>query len=290
MKICIIGTGYVGLTTGVCFAFLGNEVTCVDVDEAKVAQLRAGESPIYEPHLREMMELSSANLSFTTSYQSAVASADVVFIAVGTPSSPDGTPDLRYLRAAAEGIGATLANDFTVVVNKSTVPVGGGNWVGSIVRDAYGSHQPDAPEGRFQVASNPEFLREGSAIFDTLYTDRVVIGSDEPRALDLLSALYRPILDQSFTPPPFLPRPDDMAAVPLVSTDIASAELIKYAANAFLALKISYINEIAQVAERVGADIGQVARGTGLTPASGRGSWAPASAGAAPASARTPRR
>jgi UDPglucose 6-dehydrogenase len=264
VKICIMGTGYVGLTTGACFAYLGHEVTCVDVDEAKIARLRAGESPIYEPNLRELMEVAAGNLAFTTSHAEAIRAADVVFIAVGTPSLPDGAPDLRYLRAAAENIGRALSTDVTVVVNKSTVPVGGGNWVGSIVRDAYGSAHPEAPEGNFYVASNPEFLREGSAIFDTLYTDRVVIGADDPIALDVLSTLYRPILDQSFTAPPFLLRPDDLAAVPLVSTDIASAELIKYAANAFLALKISYINEIAQVAERVGADIGQVARGTGL--------------------------
>src|SRR5262249_48204558 len=161
----------------------------VDIDDDKIARLRSGEPPIYEPHLRDLMSLCADKLSFTTSYEDAVASADVVFIAVGTPSLSDGTPDLRYLRSAAEGIGATLANEFTVVVNKSTVPVGGGNWVGSIVRDSYEQHPPYAPLSRFQVASNPEFLREGSAILDSLYPDRVVIGSDDVRALDLLSAL-----------------------------------------------------------------------------------------------------
>jgi UDPglucose 6-dehydrogenase len=149
-------------------------------------------------------------------------------------------------------------------VNKSTVPIGSGNWVDAIVRDSYLRHHDGTPSDHFAVASNPEFLREGSAIHDTLYPDRVVIGSDDRRSLEVLNRLYRPILDQSFTSPPFLPRPEDLAAVPLVATDAASAELIKYAANAFLALKVSYINEIGLLATKVGADINQVARGTGL--------------------------
>src|SRR5262249_43086881 len=146
---------------------------------------------------------------------------------------------------------------FTVIVNKSTVPIGSGNWVGALVRDS----QHSEAKRRFAVASNPEFLREGSAIGDTLYPDRIVVGADEPKPLEILYTLYRPILDQNFQAPGYLPRPDGMAGVPLISTDLASAELIKYAANAFLALKISYINEIGQLAERVGADITQVARG-----------------------------
>ncbi len=262
-KICIVGTGYVGLTTGVCLAFLGHQVTCVDTDQAKISALHSGDVPIYEPHLAELIDLAADNLRFTTSYADGVAGADVVFIAVGTPSAADGSPDLRYVRAAAQSIGESLGDTFTVIVNKSTVPIGSGNWVGAIVRDAYESTH-DGARGNFQLASNPEFLREGTAIGDTLYADRVVVGSDDPRALDVLSTLYRPILDQTFTPPAFLPRPEDFGVVPLVSTDLASAELIKYAANSFLALKISYINEIAQLAERVGADITQVALGTGL--------------------------
>jgi UDPglucose 6-dehydrogenase len=263
-KICIVGTGYVGLTTGVCLAFLGHQVTCVDVDQSKIDSLHRGEVPIYEPHLRELMVLAAENLAFTTSYAEGVADADVVFIAVGTPSAADGSPDLRYLRSAAQSIGETLSERFTVVVNKSTVPIGSGNWVGALMRDAYEAAHPEAPMGNFQLASNPEFLREGTAIGDTLYADRVVVGSDDPRALEVLSSLYRPILDQTFVPPVFLPRPENFGVVPLVCTDLASAELIKYAANSFLALKISYINEIAQLAERVGADIAQVALGTGL--------------------------
>jgi UDPglucose 6-dehydrogenase len=264
MKVCIIGTGYVGLTTGACLAFLGHKVTCLDTDASKIDRLRAGRTPIYEPHLEDLLAESCHNLQFTTDYAKAVPNAEVIFIAVGTPPSPDGSPDLKYLHAAAEGIGEHSTDQFTVVVNKSTVPIGSGNWVDSILRESFERHHQRRPNGQFSVASNPEFLREGSAIHDSLYPDRVVIGSDNPRSLETLYTLYRPILDQSFTAPPFLPRPEEVGAVPLVATDLASAELIKYAANAFLALKISYINEIGQLAARVGADITQVAKGIGL--------------------------
>lgn len=264
MNVSIIGTGYVGLTTGACLAFLGHKVVCIDTDVAKVDLLRAGKTPIYEPYLEELLEEAAHNLRFTTQYADAIPGSTVIFIAVGTPPSPDGTPDLRYLCASAEGIGQYFEGDFAVVVNKSTVPIGSGNWVDSILRESFERHHGRRAEGQFSVASNPEFLREGTAIHDTLYPDRVVIGSDSARSLETLYTLYRPILDQSFTPPPFLPRPEEVGAVPLVSTDLASAELIKYAANAFLALKISYINEIGQLAAKVGADITQVARGIGL--------------------------
>jgi UDPglucose 6-dehydrogenase len=264
MKVCVIGTGYVGLTTGVSLAFLGHEVTCVDLDQAKVDMLRGGKCPIYEPGMEDLLAEASQNLTFTTSYEEAVPGADVVFVAVQTPSAEDGSPDLRYLRRAAESVAQSLNHDFTVVVNKSTVPIGSGNWVDAILRDSFVQRQ-DRPEGvEFAVASNPEFLREGNAIADTLYPDRIVIGSDNPRSLEVLNRLYRPIINQTFTPPTFLPRPEDANAVPLVSTDLASAELIKYAANAFLALKISYANEIGQLAAKVGADITEVARGMGL--------------------------
>lgn len=263
MNVSIIGTGYVGLTTGASLAYLGHHVNCIDTDSAKIARLRSGNIPIYEPFMQELLATASHNLEFTTDYDS-IDSAAVVFIAVGTPPSSDGSPDLRYLRAAAEGIGQHYQGDFVVVVNKSTVPIGSGNWVESILRESFVRHHRHQANGRFAVASNPEFLREGSAIHDTLYPDRVVIGSDNTRSLEVLYTLYRPILDQSFTAPPFLPRPEDIRAVPLVSTDLASAELIKYAANSFLALKISYINEIGRLAGKVGADISQVARGIGL--------------------------
>jgi len=260
MNVAIIGTGYVGLTTGACLAFLGHSVTCVDVAEDKIAALERGEVPIFEPHLAELIAGARDHLRFTTDYAQAIPSAQVVFIAVGTPSTGTGAPNLEYLEAAARAVGAHLAQPYTVIVNKSTVPIGSGNWVGSLVRDAVAGR----PHCRFAVASNPEFLREGTAIFDSLYADRVVIGTEEERAAEVLYTLYRPVLEQSFQPPPFLPRPDALAAVPLISTDLASAELIKYSANAFLALKISFINEIGSLAEKVGADITQVARGIGL--------------------------
>lgn len=264
MNVSIIGTGYVGLTTGACLAYLGHKVTCIDSDEKKIALLRAGKTPIYEPYLTELLADAKPNLQFCTEYAGAVHDADVIFIAVGTPPSADGSPDLKYLKQAAHGIGQHYAGDFTVVVNKSTVPIGSGNWVDSLVRESYERHHGRKANGHFSVASNPEFLREGTALGDTLYPDRVVIGSDNERSLEVLYSLYRPILDQSFAPPPYLSRPEGVGAVPLISTDLASAELIKYAANAFLALKISYINEIGQLSEKVGANITHVAKGIGL--------------------------
>jgi UDPglucose 6-dehydrogenase len=264
MNVAIIGTGYVGLTTGVCLAYIGHSVTCLDTDAAKVEALKAGHVPIYEPHLDSLIADASERLTFTTSYEAAIPQAQVIFIAVGTPPTPSGNPNLEYLSQAATSVGEYLCNDFTVVVNKSTVPIGSGNWVGSIIRHSLEQRLGKKMNGRFAVASNPEFLREGAAIGDSLYPDRIVIGSDETRALETLYTLYRPILDQTFQAPTFLPRPEDKGAVPLVSTDLASAELIKYAANAFLALKISFINEIGQLAERVGAEITEVARGIGL--------------------------
>jgi UDPglucose 6-dehydrogenase len=235
----------------------------LDSDEAKIRALREGKIPIYEPFLEEVFQEALQHLSFTSTYSEAIPDADVVFIAVGTPPTPSGAPNLEYLSQAAKSIGQHIKRDFVVVVNKSTVPIGSGNWVGSLLREAV-SGRTDKPASQFAVASNPEFLREGSALHDSLYPDRIVIGADEPKALEVLYTLYRPILDQTFTAPSYLPRPDDMGAVPLLSTDLASAELIKYAANAFLALKISFINEIGLVAERVGANIGEVGRGIGL--------------------------
>ena len=264
MKVCVVGTGYVGLTTGVSLAFLGHQVTCVDWDQSKVDMLRGGRCPIYEPGMAELLAEAAPKLQFTTSYAEGVPGADVVFVAVQTPSADDGSPDLTYLMSAAESVARNLDHTFTVVVNKSTVPIGSGNWVDAILRDSF-AERSDRPEHcEYAVASNPEFLREGNAIHDTLFPDRIVIGSDNPRSLEVLNQLYRPIINQTFTAPIFSPRPDDIGAVPLVSTDLASAELIKYAANAFLALKISYVNEIGQLAAKVGADITEVARGIGL--------------------------
>jgi UDPglucose 6-dehydrogenase len=243
---------------------LGHKVTCADPDTQKIEMLERGEVPFYEPHLAELLVEARPNLTFTTEYSKAIPGAQVIFIAVGTPPGINGAPDLKYLQSAARGIGEHIGSSFTVVVNKSTVPIGSGNWVGSLVRESYEARNGKKANGSFAVASNPEFLREGSALHDSLYPDRVVIGADEPQTAEVLYTLYRPILDQTFQPPSFLGRPEEIGAVPLISTDLASAELIKYAANAFLALKISYINEVGQLSEKVGADIAQVAKGIGL--------------------------
>jgi UDPglucose 6-dehydrogenase len=262
VNVAIIGTGYVGLTTGVCLAFLGHKVTCVDADLNKIKSLEKGEAPFFEPFLNELILEAQPHLKYTVEYSEAVPSADVIFIAVGTPTGVNGAPDLKYLEAAARSIGQHLGSQFTVVVNKSTVPIGSGNWVGSLVRASM--QENGKKQGCFSVASNPEFLREGSALYDSLYPDRIVIGTDQARTSQVLYTLYQPLLEQTFAAPSFLPRPEGMGAVPLISTDLASAELIKYAANAFLSLKISYINEIGSLAEKVGADITKVARGIGL--------------------------
>jgi UDPglucose 6-dehydrogenase len=264
MKVAVIGAGYVGLTTALSLAYVGHEVVGVDLDADKVARLNRGELPFYEPHAKEMLALVRERLRFTARYEEAVPQAEVIFIAVGTPSLPDGAPDLSQVRSAAQAIGRHLGEGFTVVVNKSTVPVGSGNYVEALVRRAFQEAHGGEPDGRLAVASNPEFLREGQALYDSLYPDRIVVGAEDRRAIEVLRELYEPILEQSFAPPPFLPRPERMGAVPFITTDLASAELIKYGANAFLALKISFINELARLAEKVGADIREVARGIGL--------------------------
>ena len=265
MRVLVVGTGYVGLTTGVVLAFLGHQVVCLDVDEKKINLLREGQPPIYEPGLPELMALAKDNLQFTTSYdESGIRTCDVVFIAVGTPALADGSSDLSQVKAAAEAIGERLDDHFTVVVNKSTVPIGSGNWVEMLVRDAYKKCKGSKPDGNYAVASNPEFLRQGSAIFDTLYPERIVIGASNTRAIDVLTNLYRPLLNQDFSSPVFQPRPEELSAVPVVTCDLASAELIKYAANAFLAIKISFANEMAQLTARVGANITYVTQGIGL--------------------------
>jgi UDPglucose 6-dehydrogenase len=244
MRIAIIGTGYVGLVSGACFSEFGVEVACVDQDRGKIAMLQCGEIPIFEPGLEVMVARNAAagRLSFTTDLGPAVAGAEAVFIAVGTPSRRgDGHADLSYVYAAAEEIAHALTG-YTVVVTKSTVPVGTGREVAEILRRA-------RPQGEFDVASNPEFLREGSAIEDFIRPDRVVIGADSEAARAVMRALYRPLY---------------LLETPMLFTDIETAELIKYAANAFLATKITFINEIADLCERVGADVQDVAKGIGL--------------------------
>jgi UDPglucose 6-dehydrogenase len=244
MHIAMIGTGYVGLVSGACFADFGHIVTCVDKDEGKIAALRRGEIPIFEPGLDDLVaaNVKAGRLKFTTDLGPAVTEAEAVFIAVGTPSRRgDGHADLSYVYAAAREIAAALKN-FTVVVTKSTVPVGTGDEVERLIREAN-------PRADVAVASNPEFLREGAAIRDFKFPDRIVIGTADERARKVLAEIYRPLsLNQG----------------PLMFTERRTAELIKYAANAFLATKITFINEIADLAEKVGANVQEIARGIGL--------------------------
>lgn len=264
MNVTVVGGGYVGTVTGAAFRFLGNDVVILETDSGRLESLRNGIAPIYEPGLGELLGLGSSRLYCTSSYEEAIPDADVVFITVGTPTGEDGMPDMSFVDEAAYRIGLNLGPAYTLIVNKSTVPVGSGNWVESIVREALESRNGSRSAADFSVASNPEFLREGAALSDTFYADRIVIGSHEPRAIACLSELYLPLRNQDFVPPPFLPRPEGLSAIPLVTTDLASAEMIKYAANAFLTVKISFINEIARLAEKVGADILQLSRGIGL--------------------------
>jgi UDPglucose 6-dehydrogenase len=258
----------VGAVTGVCLAYLGHRVTCVDTDEKKIASLRRGEPTIYEPYLTELLELAAGRggIDFDTDLTASAADSDVIFIAVGTPSLPSGEADLRYLEAAARSIGAAMdAKKFRVVVNKSTVPVGSGNLVETLVREGIDEARPmERGNIRFGVASNPEFLREGCAIADSLYPDRIVTGASDKETLAVMQALYRPLVEQSFEPPPGVPRPSGLERVCMVTTTLTSAEMIKYAANAFLAMKIGFANEIANICEHVGAEAPEVMTGIGL--------------------------
>ncbi|HVD43820.1 MAG TPA: UDP-glucose/GDP-mannose dehydrogenase family protein [Rubrobacter sp.] len=262
----VVGTGYVGLATGASLAYVGHRVTCLDNNQERVAGLREGRVPFYEPGLEELIAKSARRLQFGGSERltEVVQGADVLFVAVGTPQSGDGSADLSNVADVARAIGRALGGSTPrelplVVVNKSTVPVGSAYYVSTLV-DA-GIDEAGGEGAEFRVASNPEFLREGSAVHDALFPDRVVVGTDSREALDTLRALYTPIVEQSF-PTEWDPRPK--VAVPFVTTDLGSAEMIKYAANAFLATKISFINEVANLCELVGADISDVAYGVGL--------------------------
>jgi UDPglucose 6-dehydrogenase len=247
---------------------VGHRVTCVDTDPSKIEKLRLGEAPIYEPGLEELLVLAGQHggIDFETDLAGPVRESDVIFIAVGTPSLPSGESNLSYLEAAARSIGAAMDGArFRVVVNKSTVPVGSGNLVDTLVREGVLDAHPDrAAQIKFGVASNPEFLREGSAIHDSLYPDRIVLGAEDAATLDILGELYRPLMEQKFTDPSFAPRPVHVKQVPVVTTTLTSAEMIKYSANAFLALKIGFSNEMANICERIGADVTEVMRGIGL--------------------------
>lgn len=240
-KICVVGTGYVGLVTAACFADLGNRIVALDISEKKIKDLEQGIMPIYEPGLAEVVErnMRSGRLSFTTSYEEALDKADFVFICVGTPSGVDGEADLQYVRAAAETIARTMTHPL-IIINKSTVPVGTGDWVAEIVRNA----QPKPID--FHVVSCPEFLREGSAVADFQHPDRTVLGSTSRKAAEAVAQLYLPLRS------------------PIMMTDIRTAEMIKYASNAFLATRISFINEISIICEKLGADVMEVAEGMGF--------------------------
>jgi UDPglucose 6-dehydrogenase len=268
MRVTVIGTGYVGTVTGACLSYTGHYVTCVDTDAAKIARLQRGESPIYEPQLESLLQLAGrrGGIEFTTELGPTAAASDVIFIAVGTPPLPSGEANLCYLEAAARSIGASMdSSRFRVVINKSTVPVGSGNLVEALVREGIDEVRPaERREIRFGVASNPEFLREGSAVADSLYPDRIVVGASDPKTLEVMRELYQPLVSQSFEAPPGIPRPAGLVQVPLVSTTLTSAEMIKYAANAFLAMKIGFANEIANICERVGAEGPEVMAGIGL--------------------------
>ncbi|NLF00058.1 MAG: UDP-glucose/GDP-mannose dehydrogenase family protein [Anaerolineales bacterium] len=239
-SITVVGVGYVGLVTAVCFADLGNRVVCVDINEEKIENLRRGVMPIYEPGLEELVarNVRAGRLAFSTSYSEALQEAEFVFIAVGTPEGVDGEADLRYVRMAARSI-AEVADHPIIIVNKSTVPVGTGDWVADIVRE----HRNK--EADVAVVSNPEFLREGSAISDFMNPDRIVLGSLSPEAAERVAQLYLPL------------------RAPIMITDLRTAEMIKYASNAFLATRISFINEIANMCEALGADVKEVAKGMG---------------------------
>lgn len=241
-KICVIGTGYVGLVTGTCFADIGHSVTCLDIDHKRINQLNSGIMPIFEPGLKQIVDqnVDAGRLSFTTSYQKALAGADFAFIAVGTPSDDDGDADLGYVKQAVMSIAEHLDHPI-IIVNKSTVPVGTGDWVAEIIKDINGNKTPP-----FEVVSNPEFLREGSAVSDFMHPDRVVLGSTDPAAAEKVAALYEALNS------------------PIMITDLRTAEMVKYASNAYLATRISYINEIANICESLGADVKEVARGMGM--------------------------
>lgn len=240
-NLCVIGTGYVGLVNATCFADLGNNVVALDIDEKKVVDLRNGIMPIYEPGLSELVKrnVSAGRLSFTTSYEEALADAEFVFICVGTPSGVDGEADLKYVRAAAETIAKMMTHPL-IVINKSTVPVGTGDFVADIIRNT----QPKPI--KFSVVSCPEFLREGAAVQDFMFPDRTVLGSDDEDASQAVAQLYLPL------------------RAPIMMTDLRTAEMIKYASNAFLATRISFINEISIICEKLGADVIEVARGMGF--------------------------
>jgi UDPglucose 6-dehydrogenase len=248
-RIAVIGTGYVGLVSGACFAYLGHKVIGLDINEEKIKKLKKGEVPIYEPGLERILQkaITNGNLEFTTDYSYAVKNSDFIFIAVGTPSRENGSADLSYIKSAYRSIAENIGDDeFKIIVNKSTVPVGTGRWAKEFITSLLKERGVKEPEKRSEVVSNPEFLREGKAVEDFMKPDRVVVGADNREVAGLVASLYEKLHS------------------PILITDLPTAEMIKYASNAFLVTKISFINEIANVCEKLGADVTVVARGMGL--------------------------
>lgn len=266
VNVAIVGTGYVGLVTGAALAHLGHHVVCVDNDQAKLDAIKRGVMPIFEPGLAYMVAplIADGRMTCTSDLTPAVRDASVVFICVGTPMTESGAADMSAVESVAKGIGAALDGSYRIIVNKSTVPVGSGDWVTMVVQDGFDeAHPTGGSSPDFDVVSNPEFLREGCAISDTFYPDRIVIGTRSDRAIEAMEALYAPLISGTFEAPGIAPPQSRRLPVPFMVTDLTSAEMIKYAANAFLALKISYINEIGSICERIGADVKQVAKGIG---------------------------
>ncbi|NLZ25966.1 MAG: UDP-glucose/GDP-mannose dehydrogenase family protein [Chloroflexi bacterium] len=267
MRVVVIGTGYVGLTTATVLSYIGNSVTCLDINAEKITQLQQGILPIHEPHLDEVFEQVRHTMRFTTDYAEAdLPNTEVIIIAVGTPSLPDGNADLVYLSQAAESLAQNLGEAFTLIVNKSTVPIGTGIWLEGRIQDHIKALEDGATKRDFNVISSPEFLSQGSALRDSFYPNRIIIGTQHAPSIERFSQLFEPIHKQNFEAPTCLPRPEGLRKVPIFVCDMISAETIKYAANAFLATKISFINEMGYLAKKVGADVDAISKGLGLDP------------------------
>jgi len=260
MKVCVIGTGYVGLVTGICLAEIGHDVVCVDKDEEKIKMLLAGKCPIYEEGLKELIgkNIKRKTIVFTTDLEGAIKSQEIIFICVGTPPLPSGKPDLASLDAVSRLIGKSI-NGYKIIVNKSTVPIGTAKRLKKIIKE---NLRDDNKIHEFDIVSNPEFLKEGEAVNDAFFPERIVIGAESKRAIDLMEKLYKPLIEQDFSYAQNNAAKKDR--IPVIITDSTSSELIKYASNSFLAAKISFINEIANICERVGANILDVTHGMGL--------------------------
>ncbi|MBC7334259.1 MAG: UDP-glucose/GDP-mannose dehydrogenase family protein, partial [Actinobacteria bacterium] len=267
MKVCVIGTGYVGLVTGVCLAEIGHLVICVDKDESKISLLNSGKVPIYEPGLEELIKRNKekGTIFFSSDTALGIKQSEIIFICVGTPPNPSGKPDLSAIDEVARTIGSVI-NGYKIIVNKSTVPIGTARRISKIIkdnmRDGMENDSNNSVDFRFDIVSNPEFLKEGEAVNDAFFPERLVIGAESKKAIDIMLELYEPIINQNFEYA--LNNSHRKKKIPVVVTNTTSSELIKYASNAFLATKISFINEIANLCERVGANILDVSYGMGL--------------------------